>query len=285
MRLERHRLLPAVLFSAALHVTVLAWSGFLGFAPPNRGAQPKQPRDEVLFLEVMPAPAAEPPAPRVQTGPAAAPARPASSPSSPSSPLPAAVADEARPLATMDAPPAPAAEEWAFAARYTLKNSKGYRHLWGQQVRSLMGTAVEGADQGVVRFRVEISPEGTLIRLETLWSTSSVAVQRARRAIENMPPLPPTPTGKPLVFERTIAFSPFVSDSPPVYQDDCLPDPPSFRNRFAWEAGASPVAPTSQPTRMSSPPWHGKRVCANCPKSPSRPRRHTTGASWSSGDR
>ena len=54
--------------------------------------------------------------------------------------------------ASMDAPSAPTAEEWSFASKYTLKNSKGYRHSFGQQVRSMMGTAIEGPDQGQVRF-------------------------------------------------------------------------------------------------------------------------------------
>jgi hypothetical protein len=35
----------------------------------------------------------------------------------------------------------------------------------------MMGTAIEGPDQGVVRFRVEIAPDGSLARLETLWTT------------------------------------------------------------------------------------------------------------------
>lgn len=142
-------------------------------------------------------------------------------------------------LATQSAPAAPTAEEWAFAAKYTLKNSKGYRHSWGQQVRSMMGTAVEGPDQGAVRFRIEIAPNGTLTKLETLWSTSDVAETLARKAIMSMPPPPPTPTGKPLIFERTITFSPFASDDTPFYRDDCLPDPPSFQNPFAWD-GKSP---------------------------------------------
>lgn len=50
----------------------------------------------------------------------------------------------------------------------------------------MMGTAVEGPDQGLVRFRLEIAPDGTLTKLETLWSTSKVAEQLARKAIENM---------------------------------------------------------------------------------------------------
>lgn len=149
--------------------------------------------------------------------------------------------------AYMDAPPAPSAEEWAQASTYKLKNSKRYRYTWGQQVRSMMGTAFEGPDQGVVRFQIEIAPDGTLTRLETLWSTSPKAEELARKAIASMPPLPPTPTGLPLVFEKTISFQPFVSDVPTLYKDDCLPDPPSFVNPYAWD-GKSPQGPAVQPT-------------------------------------
>lgn len=158
--------------------------------------------------------------------------------------------DAPRIPASMPAPAAPTAEDWAFAARYTLKNSKGYRHSWGQQVRSMMGTAVEGLDQGVVRFRVEIAPDGTLSRLQTLWSTSERAEQLARQAVEAMPPLPPTPTGQPLVFERTIAFTPYAVDGSPSYQDDCKPDPPAFRNPFTWDGRSPPVqqAPEARQT-------------------------------------
>ena len=144
-----------------------------------------------------------------------------------------------KPLATLAAPPPPTAEEWAFAAQYTQKNSKGYRYSWGQQVRSMMGTAVEGPQQGVVRFRVVIAPSGQLAQLDTLWSTSAAAEQLARKAIQALPPLPPTPTGQPLIFEKTISFTPFADDGPPIYKDDCLPDPPVFRNPFVWD-GKSP---------------------------------------------
>lgn len=146
------------------------------------------------------------------------------------------------PLATQPAPPAPTAEEWGFAGKYTLKNSKGYRYSWGKQVRSMMGTAVEGQDSGQVRFRVEVAPDGTLAKLETLWTTSSVAEKLARQAIESLPPLPPTPTGKSLAFERTISFTPFASDWPPIYDDDCLPDPPVFTNPYAWDGKSPQVA-------------------------------------------
>ena len=140
--------------------------------------------------------------------------------------------------ATQAAPNAPTAEEWAFASTYTLKNSKGYRHTWGKQVRSMMGTAIEGPDQGQVRFRIEIAPNGNIVRVDTLWKTSDKAEALARKAIYSMPPLPPTPTGKPLIFEKTISFTPFATDDTPFYANDCLPDPPSFNNPFAWDGKA-----------------------------------------------
>jgi hypothetical protein len=155
--------------------------------------------------------------------------------------MPTAVPAAERPLASMAAPAAPTDAQWAFAARYTLKNSKGYRHSWGQQVRSMMGTAVEGPDQGMVRFRIEIAPDGTLAKLETLWSTSAVAERLARQAVEHLPPLPPPPSGKTLIFEKTILFSVFASDDTPFYKDDCLPDAPAFSNRFAWDGRSAQV--------------------------------------------
>ncbi|WP_219349914.1 energy transducer TonB family protein [Polynucleobacter cosmopolitanus] len=145
-------------------------------------------------------------------------------------------------LAYMDAPPAPSTEEWQKASTYTLKNSKRYRHNWGQQVRSMMGRSVEGPDQGMVRFHIEIAANGQLSKLETLWSTSPVAEKLARQAIENMPPLPPIPTGKPLIFQKTISFQPVDDGWPPIYKYDCLPDPPTFKNPFAWDGKSAPVA-------------------------------------------
>jgi len=164
------------------------------------------------------------------------------------------------PLATQLAPLAPTAEEWAFAGKYALKNSKGYRYAWGKQVRSMMGTAVEGQDAGEVRFRLEIAPDGTLAKLETLWMTSKLAEQLARKAIEIMPALPPTPTGKPLIFERTISFTPFASDWPPIYDDDCLPDPPAFTNPYAWD-GKSPQVVRSAPKPVEPPDPQALEEC------------------------
>ncbi len=143
-------------------------------------------------------------------------------------------------LAYMDAPPAPSAEEWQKASTYTLKNSKRYRHNWGQQVRSMMGRSVEGPDQGMVRFHIEIAANGQLAKLETLWSTSDIAEKLARKAIENMPTLPPIPTGKPLIFQKTISFQPVDDGWPPIYKYDCLPDPPTFKNPFAWDGKSAP---------------------------------------------
>ena len=155
--------------------------------------------------------------------------------------------------ASMDAPSAPTAEEWSFASKYTLKNSKGYRHSFGQQVRSMMGTAIEGPDQGQVRFRIEIAPNGSVTKIETLWKTSDKAEQLARKAITSMPPLPPTPTGKPLIFERTISFTPFATNDVPIYRDDCLPDTPAFINPFAWDGKSQQEIKKSKPTEQLSP--------------------------------
>jgi hypothetical protein len=116
-----------------------------------------------------------------------------------------------------------------------------------------MGTAVEGPDQGVVRFRIEIAPDGSLAKLDTLWTTSAVAEQLARKAIEAMPPLPPTPTGKPLIFDKTISFTPYASDGPPSYRDDCLPDPPAFRNRFVWDGKSPQVQADPEPQEKLDP--------------------------------
>ncbi len=168
-------------------------------------------------------------------------------------PLQSAKTPTAKGPATQAAPSAPTAEECAFASKYTSKNSKGYRHSWGKQVRSMMGTAVEGADQGQVRFRIEIAPNGSIIQVDTLWKTSDKAEQLARKAIGSMPSLPPTPTGKPLIFEKTISFSPFANDDSPIYSNDCLPDPPAFNNPFAWDGKSQQEIKQNKPAEQLSP--------------------------------
>lgn len=166
-------------------------------------------------------------------------------------------------LASMQAPPPPTAEEWKLASTYTLKNSKRYRYNWGQLVRSMMGTAVEGPQQGLVRFHIEIAPDGKLAKVEVLWSTSDIAEKLALEAIRSLPPLPPTPTGKPLIFEKTIAFMPFETGWPPIYKYDCLPDPPSFHNPFAWDG--SSTQRTSQEHPETASPLTSASPQADCP--------------------
>lgn len=238
--------------SAALHalIFVLA-STHLGVHKDRPSPPPHQETVTVLVLR--------PPEPRRSVPEPEPPAIAADAPVVPPVPIP--MPELKSPLesavprqpASMAAPPAPTAQEWAFASSYKLKNSKGYRYTWGQQVRSMMGTAVEGPDQGMVRFRVEIAPDGSLTRLETLWSTSPVAERLARRAIGNMPRWPSTPTGKPLIFEKTISFSPFASDGPPLYKDDCLPDPPTFSNSFAWDGKSERVPAQAGPVDKPDP--------------------------------
>ncbi len=115
----------------------------------------------------------------------------------------------------------------------------------------MMGTAYEGIDQGQVRFSVEIAPNDSITRVETIWKTSDVAEALALKAIRAMPPLPPTPNGKPLVFERTISFTPYATDGPPIYKDDCLPDAPLAGNPFTWDGKSAPKAQTTRtPTPM-----------------------------------
>ncbi len=237
----RFRLLLALVLSLGVHASLLVLEKFQAPPAPPLAIQKPLRVDLTLAPErpvkpVRPAPTP----PRGET-------KRARAPDAPPPPVP-----EKAP-ATMAAPPAPTAEEWALASTYTLKNSKRYRYSWGPQVRSMMGTAVEGERQGLVRFRIEIAPNGRLARADVLWSTSELVEKLALQAIRAMPPLPPTPTptGKPLVFEKTIAFLPFETGWPPIYKNDCLPDPPVFRNRFAWN-GASPTHPENAVTSDSA---------------------------------
>lgn len=247
MKTSRRRYLFAAFLSVTLHVLALSVAGLYQLQS-NREIEAPAPSEMVVFLEAMPAPPEN--AAPVQRPAATALALEPLAKAAPAIEAPSATAKVALPSerapAFMEAPPAPSAQEWALAAGYSLKNSKRYRYTWGQQVRSMMGTAMEGPDQGVVRFRIEIAPEGTLVRLETLWTTSAKAEALARKAVENMPPLPPTPTGKPLIFEKTISFQPFAHDDAPIYKYDCEPDRPGFSNPFVFD-GRSPTVATVQP--------------------------------------
>jgi TonB family protein len=231
---------------------MVLWVSQMPPPPPSPASEPLQ-----VNLTRAPVPEVKPARPDIPTPPGVEKKKQVQVPDSPSPP-----ATEKTP-ATMAAPPAPTAEEWTLASTYTLKNSKRYRYNWGQLVRSKMGTAVEGLQQGLVRFRIEIAPDGKLAKAEVLWSTSEIAEKLALQAIRSLPPLPPTPTGKPLVFEKTIAFVPFETGWPPIYKYDCLPDPPSFQNPFAWN-GASPQR-ASQDHQESASPSRSTTAQAECP--------------------
>lgn len=52
----------------------------------------------------------------------------------------------------------------------------------------------------------------------------------------------PTPDRKPLIFEQTISFMPYETGWPPSYKLDCLPEPETFKNKFAWDGKSPPKA-------------------------------------------
>jgi hypothetical protein len=234
----RTRLLPALAFSLALHASLLPW---MTGRPPTPLLAPPPLR---VSLAPVPAAAANP-RPVVRPVHAASKA-PIRTPDAPTPPAPQRAPD------TLAAPPAPTAEDWQLASTYVLRNSKRYRHTWGQQVRSMMGTAVEGPEQGMVRFRIEIAPDGTLAKAEERWSTSALASKLAWQAIRKLPPLPPTPTGEPLVFEQTISFLPYETGWPPSYRLDCLPQPEAYKNPYAWN-GAAPAEVAARAHRPPPP--------------------------------
>lgn len=233
------RRLPVTLPGALLIGLLGLWVG--GMFMPGPVRQPiETPVLDAQFIELPPPPQPperEPPPPREA-----------------SQPEPVA---ESQPMsASLAAPPAPSADEWQQASTYALKNGKRYRNAWGQQVRSQMGTAVAGPNQGQVRFRITINPDGRLAQAEELWSTSAKASELARKAIQSMPPLPPTPGGKPLVFEQTLSFLPYETGWPPSYKYDCLPDPPAFKNPFAWNGQGHPSAQPTPTREQRSPDCH-----------------------------
>ncbi len=251
---EQQHVLAAIGLSVALHVGLLAW--MLGWGQWPAPKLVTEAREEIVVIDLEPPPPAPPeepsPPPEAPAPPQLAPpVETATWPLLEEALVPTVPAEPRR--AYSDAPAPPSAEDWALAGTYALKNSKRYRYNWGLQVRSMMGRAYEGPDQGIVRFRVVMAPNGTLAQLETLWSTSPVAEALARKAIESMPPLPPTPTGEPLIFERTITFGPNDVEMPPIYKYDCEPDPPRFRNPYVWD-GQSAQGEAVQPTAQKLDP-------------------------------
>jgi TonB family protein len=264
------RRLPWTLPGALVIAGLLLWAG-TGFMS---GSAPTPPTDDnSLDAQLIELP---PPPPKIIEQP-----RPAPPPSDEAQPEPPAEPPPVNTPASLAAPPAPSAEEWQQAATYTLKNSKRYRHTWGQQVRSQMGTAVEGPDQGQVRLRIEIAPDGKVAEVDELWSTSAKASELARKAIQTMPPLPPTPTGKPLIFEQTISFLPYETGWPPSYKYDCLPDPPRFKSPFTWDGTSPQTPPTSAPERAeTSPDCHPSDVEASFEEEDSELQRQIERNRW-----
>ena len=197
---SRQGFLIAFILSLAFHA---------GLMQPWLGEKSKPPvAEEPMQLRILAKPEVQAPPSEPQKVLAPKPPKPPKSPKlaiTQALPEALAVPLQEKVLASMSAPPAPTAEEWQLASTYTLRNSKRYRYAWGQQVRSMMGMAVEGPGQGQVRFRIEIAPDGTVASVKELWSTSEAASKLAWKVIRKLPPLPPTPTGKPLVFDHTIS--------------------------------------------------------------------------------
>jgi len=235
--------LPWTLPGALLIGLLCLWGGALLMSGnPVAPALPEKTILETQIIELSPPPPKEKQRPKEKK-----PSKPESEPQP--APAPKPQPQSIKPPATLAAPSAPSAEDWQLASSYSLKNAKRYRNTWGQQVRSQMGTAVEGPDQGQVRFRITINPDGTLAQVEELWSTSAKASELAHKAIAEMPRLPPTPDRKKLMFEKTISFLPYETGWPPSYKNDCLPEPPQFKNRFAWNGSGSPLATPPMPQR------------------------------------
>lgn len=131
--------------SVAVHALLLALAGGHLSA---RKADPAADEPLVVQPRLLPPPReAVRPEPPVRTTLPVPPALPVPTIAAPDMVV-AAAPDAPREPASMAAPPAPTTEEWAFAGRYTLKNRKAYGHTWGQQVRSMMGTALNSAGPG-----------------------------------------------------------------------------------------------------------------------------------------
>jgi hypothetical protein len=133
--------------------------------------------------------------------------------------------------------------------------------LKGRSLRETRGGSV-------VRFEIEIAPNGKVVRVDTIWSTSDKAEALARAAIAQLPELPPTPTGKPLVFEKTISFQPFETGWPPIYKYDCIPDPPKRPYPWAWDGVSTPNPPGYEAVKNAKiePPAPKPTECPDAPE-------------------
>ena len=126
MQFNKHNHLLAIFLSVALHALVISLASNNQVRLTHKPAMPEA-EETIAFLEVLPPSQeknfSEPVQQTLITKQvfSAAPAIPV--------PQDGPVAE--RQPASQAAPPAPTAQEWAFAAKYTLKNSKGYRYIWG----------------------------------------------------------------------------------------------------------------------------------------------------------
>jgi hypothetical protein len=242
-----------IVISLALHALVfeLAFTNMAGIT--DRRGQPA--REQQVTVLILRPPESEQSVPEPELS-----VRAADAPRAPLPPLPVPevpMVTEAvtpRQPASMAAPSAPTAEEWAFASTYKLKNSKGYRYTWGQQVRSMMGTAVEGPDQGMVRFRIEIAPDGSLTRLDTLWSTSAVAERLARQAIGSIAAMAAHADRTALDLREDHLLLAVRVGRPPALQGRLPARPAGVQQsvRLGWNL--SPSAGPGQATRQAGPP-------------------------------
>ena len=85
------------------------------------------------------------------------------------------------------------------------------------------------------------------------------------------------PTGRPLVFERTISFTPFAADGSTRYRDTCMPDPPAFGNPFAQD-GKSPQLQAEPKPAETAEPGRRKIASSSCRRIRSKQRALETGA-------
>ncbi len=55
------------------------------------------------------------------------------------------------------------------------------------------------------------------------------------------------------MLEKTIDFSPFASNAPLRYKDDCQPEPVAFRSPFAWDGRSALARLASTPSVPPDP--------------------------------
>ena len=198
--------LVAVAFSLALHAGVFMLTSSIQFANLSKPKQP--PKEQIVLLQVLPAPPKAVPPQVQESSVKREPLTTKSQSPTLSADTPVISPTSSKQPVSMAAPPRLLRRIGPLRESTQTKTAKAIGTNWGQQVRSMMGTVVEGPDQGYVRFRIEIAPDGTLAKLETIWTTSAVAEQLARKAVENMPSLPPTPTGNRLFLRKRFRSRP-----------------------------------------------------------------------------